>query len=237
MLIKELSSQSKKLGWDKMIYPLFSLRQKILTIVLFIFFIVSLGYTIFCGIHDFKNLQFYLSMTGLSICFFGGVFIISKISGLKWKLLERKFQRTHRLTSLVSSYDLYVDSIKSVLIRHDSLNREDIALVITSLKYQAAIPIYQYKIFRFSNAIFFVFLGMSLKSYNAKQEMKFEDLWNNFLYYVLILGSLSILIAIIEKAVIKDYYMSWMKDRYNVELIRYLEEISLSIKKPMNDQL
>ncbi|NQX38499.1 hypothetical protein SAMN05421820_101522 [Pedobacter steynii] len=232
MLIKELIDQSKKLGWDKMIYPLFSLWQKMLTIFLILLFVTALGYTIFCGIRDLKSLQFYIAVLGLFINLFGGIFIVMKMSDAKWKLLERRFQHTQRISSPVLSYDIYVDKIKSVFIRHDSLNREDIAFIINGLKYQGSIPSYRYKIFKFSYAIFFVILGMSLKSYNANQDMKFEDLWNNFLYYTLILGSLGLFIGIIERAVVRDFYMSWMKDKYNIELIRYLEEISLSIKKP-----
>ncbi|WP_124580099.1 hypothetical protein [Pedobacter sp. KBW06] len=158
-----------------------------------------------------------------------------KISDTKWKVLERKFQHTHSISRPVSSYELRLDSIKSVFIRHDCLNREDIAFVIGGLKYQASIPLYRYKIFKFSYAIFFVILGMSLKSYNAKQDMKIVDLWTDFLHYVLLLGGLSLIVGLLERAVVRDYYMSWMRDKYNVELIRYLEEISLGIKKPVTE--
>ncbi len=145
-------------------------------------------------------------------------------------LLRSKYPKYSGSGNKFNRYALKIQLLRKKLEILKCHEKESIDSIINVLKYEAALPVYQPTWHKVFSALFFLILGAFISFFmDIADKNDLTPLWNLMKVAMTLLLMLIAIIFALEVTLGKLVYDWKTRSRYQMELIRFLEEIKLNM--------
>ncbi len=230
-IIRELLTFYSKLSWFNFVFPKMKTQERIELMLYTVLCVIAAGF----AISNFPNTAYW----GLTFSTSLGIFLlVFAWLCLRAVLLDGKVERHQAIEyakyfSKGEPFNRYTLKVQLLKERLDGLKCSDkasIDSIINVLKYEAAVPAFQPSSHKVFNSLFFLILGAFISFFmGIADKSNLTPLWDLMKVALPLLLMLIAVLFALEVTVGKLLHDWKTRSRYRVELIRFLEEIKMTI--------
>jgi hypothetical protein len=233
LVIRELLTFYSKLSWFNFVFLKMKRPERIELMLYAVLCIVAAGFaistfpsTVYWG-HTFRASLAIFLLVFAWLCLRGVL-----LDGKAEKIQALEYARYFSSGEQFNRYTLKVQLLKERLEELKCSNKESIDSIINVLKYEAGIPAYQPTWHKVFNSLFFLMLGALISLFvGIADKSSLTPLWELMKFILVLLFMLIAVIFVLQVTLVKLVADWKMSSRYQVELIRFLEEIKIDMTR------